>query len=103
MEASISEKITRTSMRFSCDGCSAQYMISDEKVGPGGVKVRCKKCGHIISVKRAPAAAPAPAPARDEGPARAAAAAAVAHPGADAAPGVNGTAKDAEWQPAAAS
>ena len=47
-------------MRFTCDSCSAQYMISDEKVGPNGVKVRCKKCGHIIVVKRAPAEAPAP-------------------------------------------
>src|SRR5512147_2849658 len=53
-------------MRFTCDACNAQYMISDEKVGPNGVKVRCKKCGHIILVKRASeeaAAAPAPEPA----------------------------------------
>ncbi len=53
-------------MRFVCDSCRAQYMISDEKVGPRGVKVRCKKCGHVIHVRReneaqgAPAAAPAP-------------------------------------------
>jgi len=40
-------------MRFSCDGCSAKYMISDDKVGPGGVKVRCKKCGHVTHVRRA--------------------------------------------------
>jgi predicted Zn finger-like uncharacterized protein len=39
-------------MRFSCDGCSAKYMISDDKVGPGGVKVRCKKCGHVTHVRR---------------------------------------------------
>ncbi len=43
-------------MRFTCDACKAQYMISDEKVGPNGVKVRCKKCGHIILVTRTPAA-----------------------------------------------
>ncbi len=49
-------------MRFSCDSCGAQYMISDEKVGPGGVKVRCKKCGNVVSVKRAPAVAPEIAP-----------------------------------------
>jgi predicted Zn finger-like uncharacterized protein len=48
-------------MRFSCDRCDAQYMISDEKVGPNGVKVRCKKCGHVILVRR-PAAEEAPAP-----------------------------------------
>ena len=39
-------------MRFVCDSCRAQYMISDEKVGPRGVKVRCKKCGHVIHVRR---------------------------------------------------
>jgi predicted Zn finger-like uncharacterized protein len=40
-------------MKFSCDRCDAQYMISDEKVGPNGVKVRCKKCGNVILVRRA--------------------------------------------------
>ncbi len=61
-------------MRFACDSCRAQYNISDEKVGPRGVKVRCKKCGHVIHVRRADtdaegavaalqeAEAPAPAP-----------------------------------------
>ena len=38
-------------MRFSCDSCRAQYNIADEKVGPRGVKVRCKKCGHVIHVR----------------------------------------------------
>ena len=51
-------------MRFLCDSCHAQYMISDDKVGPRGVKVRCKKCGYVILVRRAePAAASAEAPA----------------------------------------
>lgn len=57
-------------MRFTCDACKAQYMISDEKVGPNGVKVRCKKCGHIILVTRppeAPSAAPPPEPAAPPG------------------------------------
>jgi len=27
-------------------------MISDDKVGASGVKVRCKKCGHVIVVRR---------------------------------------------------
>jgi predicted Zn finger-like uncharacterized protein len=39
-------------MRFVCDSCRAQYMISDDKVGSRGVKVRCKKCGHVIHVRR---------------------------------------------------
>ncbi|MDQ3266500.1 MAG: zinc-ribbon domain-containing protein, partial [Myxococcota bacterium] len=42
-------------MRFVCDSCRAQYMISDDKVGVKGVKVRCKKCGYVILVRRAAA------------------------------------------------
>ncbi|MGO9832112.1 MAG: adventurous gliding motility protein GltJ [Myxococcaceae bacterium] len=48
-------------MRFACDSCRAQYMISDEKVGARGVKVRCKKCGHVIHVRRPDAEADAAA------------------------------------------
>jgi predicted Zn finger-like uncharacterized protein len=47
-------------MKFVCDSCHAQYLISDEKVGPNGVIVRCKKCQHKIVVKR-PAPPPDPA------------------------------------------
>jgi predicted Zn finger-like uncharacterized protein len=39
-------------MKFVCDSCHAQYMISDDKVGANGVKVRCKKCSNIIVVKK---------------------------------------------------
>jgi predicted Zn finger-like uncharacterized protein len=59
-------------MKFTCDSCNAQYMISDEKVGATGVKVRCKKCGHVITVRRAgeaganaPASPPASSPTGD--------------------------------------
>lgn len=38
-------------MRFACDNCGAQYMIADEKIGERGVKVRCKKCSHMIVVR----------------------------------------------------
>ncbi|GEJ55928.1 GYF domain-containing protein [Anaeromyxobacter diazotrophicus] len=58
-------------MKFACDSCGSQYMISDEKVGPNGVKVRCKKCGNVVAVKRPPASAPevspAPSPERAAG------------------------------------
>jgi predicted Zn finger-like uncharacterized protein len=59
-------------MKFTCESCSAQYMISDEKVGPSGVKVRCKKCGNVILVRRAAAAtngamADAPSGAKPDG------------------------------------
>ncbi len=50
-------------MKFACDSCGSQYMISDDKVGPNGVKVRCKKCSNVVSVKRAPAAPPEASPA----------------------------------------
>ncbi|MCY1079883.1 adventurous gliding motility protein GltJ [Archangium lansingense] len=49
-------------MRFVCDSCRAQYMISDDKVGAKGVKVRCKKCGYNIVVRPAGAE-----PAKEEG------------------------------------
>jgi predicted Zn finger-like uncharacterized protein len=39
-------------MRFSCESCNAKYQISDDKVGPAGVKVRCKKCGHLTLVRK---------------------------------------------------
>ncbi len=38
-------------MKFVCDNCATQYLISDDKVGPKGVKVRCKRCGNIIIVR----------------------------------------------------
>jgi predicted Zn finger-like uncharacterized protein len=60
-------------MKFTCDRCDAQYMISDEKVGPNGVKVRCKKCSNVILVRRSAEngavanEAPAPAPVAPTG------------------------------------
>lgn len=50
-------------MKFVCESCGAQYVIADEKVGPKGVKVRCKKCSHVIVVKPALAGADAGAEA----------------------------------------
>lgn len=38
-------------MKFTCDDCGAQYMIADEKIGPKGVKVRCKKCANVIILR----------------------------------------------------
>ncbi len=40
-------------MKFVCDNCSTQYLISDDKVGARGVKVRCKRCGNVIVVQAA--------------------------------------------------
>ncbi|MBK9518007.1 MAG: zinc-ribbon domain-containing protein [Anaeromyxobacter sp.] len=50
-------------MKFTCDSCGSAYMIPDDKVGPAGVKVRCKKCGNVVTVRRAeapPVVAPPP-------------------------------------------
>ncbi len=59
-------------MRFTCESCNAQYMISDEKVGPKGVRVRCKRCGNVVLVMRPPEKEPEPAPAPPPSPAPAA-------------------------------
>jgi predicted Zn finger-like uncharacterized protein len=65
-------------MKFECDQCHAQYMIADDKLGKKGVKVKCKKCQHVIIVRPGSTpdadakakAAPAPPPApRAEAPA----------------------------------
>ena len=37
-------------MKFRCQECNAQYQIADEKLGKKGVRVRCKKCGEVITV-----------------------------------------------------
>jgi hypothetical protein len=42
-------------------------MIADEKVGAKGVKVKCKKCAHIIIVKPQTADSPAQPESRDAG------------------------------------
>ncbi len=35
-----------------CEKCNAKFKLSDEKVPPGGVKVRCSKCKHSFRVYR---------------------------------------------------
>src|SRR5260370_25956782 len=64
-------------MRFVCASWHAQYMISDDKLGAKGAKGRCKRCGHVILVRR-PEVVPLPEPVRSE------AAPAADHPGAEA-------------------
>ena len=33
-----------------CDKCSTRFRIADDKVTPGGVKVRCSRCAHVFVV-----------------------------------------------------
>jgi len=74
-------------MRFVCDSCRAQYMISDDKIGAKGVKIRCKKCGHVIVVRPAGAAAP-----KDDGSSEASASESTATPATTGAANANAAA-----------
>jgi predicted Zn finger-like uncharacterized protein len=54
-------------MKFLCDRCKTRYSIADERVRGKVLKIRCKSCSHVITVREgmtdeevdAPAAAPA--------------------------------------------
>ncbi|HZZ84933.1 MAG TPA: AgmX/PglI C-terminal domain-containing protein [Anaeromyxobacteraceae bacterium] len=38
-------------MQFSCEACEAKYLIPEERLGRAGVRVRCKRCGHVVRVR----------------------------------------------------
>src|SRR6187399_1072751 len=37
-------------MKFLCPSCKAKYQISDEKVAGRSVRMKCRRCGHMIQV-----------------------------------------------------
>jgi predicted Zn finger-like uncharacterized protein len=37
-------------MKFLCPSCKAKYQIADEKVAGRSVRMKCRKCGHLIHV-----------------------------------------------------
>lgn len=37
-------------MKFSCEACAARYYMDDEKVRHKTLRIRCKKCGNVITV-----------------------------------------------------
>lgn len=37
-------------MKFLCDNCKAKYQIGDDKVAGKTVRMKCRKCGHLIEV-----------------------------------------------------
>src|SRR5438094_4024961 len=41
----------RARMKFLCDNCKAKYQIADEKVAGRTVRMKCRKCGHMIEVE----------------------------------------------------
>ncbi|MBS2027320.1 MAG: zinc-ribbon domain-containing protein [Deltaproteobacteria bacterium] len=47
-------------MKFACESCQTKYTIPDEKVRGKVLKIRCKKCGSVITVKEEVAAIPEP-------------------------------------------
>ena len=38
-------------MKFLCENCKAKYQIADDKVAGRTVRMKCRKCGHIIEVE----------------------------------------------------
>jgi len=55
-------------MIVSCDQCGTKFKLPDDKLKPGGVKVRCTKCSNIFEVP-GPGSSPPPEPAPPEQPA----------------------------------
>ena len=37
-------------MIITCEQCQARFRMADEKLKPGGTKVRCSKCRHVFTV-----------------------------------------------------
>ncbi|TYO96345.1 putative Zn finger-like uncharacterized protein [Geothermobacter ehrlichii] len=51
-------------MIIQCEACQTRFRLAEEKLKPGGVKVRCSRCGKIFAVpgpSKPPAAPPKPA------------------------------------------
>ena len=38
-------------MKFFCEQCKAKYQIADDKVAGKTVRMKCRKCGHIIELR----------------------------------------------------
>ena len=55
-------------MKFICESCKTKYSIADEKVRRKILKIRCKNCQNVITVREPTEADPAfaPAPARSQ-------------------------------------
>lgn len=56
-------------MVIQCTECQTRFKLADDKLKPGGIKVRCAKCKHVFQVlpsapsaEEAPTAPPLPAP-----------------------------------------
>ena len=38
-------------MKFFCEQCKAKYQIADERVAGKTVRMKCRKCGHLVEVR----------------------------------------------------
>lgn len=47
-------------MIVECDNCHTRYNVDEQKVPTTGVKVRCRKCQHVLFIQREPAPPPEP-------------------------------------------
>ncbi len=73
-------------MKFLCDQCKAKYQIADDKAAGKTVRMKCRKCGHLIEVRATVEATSEPPPASPGPAAPAAAPRAPARPGKPAPP-----------------
>ena len=48
-------------MIVQCPNCETKYNFPDDKIGPGGRKVKCSKCEEVFKVQP-----PAPEPPAEE-------------------------------------
>ncbi len=37
-------------MKFICDNCKAKYQIGDDKIAGRSVRMKCRRCGHLIQL-----------------------------------------------------
>jgi predicted Zn finger-like uncharacterized protein len=47
--ANVGKRVER--VKFLCDQCQAKYQIADEKAAGKTVRMKCRKCGHLIEVR----------------------------------------------------
>src|SRR5437763_11968669 len=53
-------------MKFACDKCNTRYSIADDRVRGRVLKIRCKACNHVITVREEEEAPELPAPTGGE-------------------------------------
>ncbi len=53
-------------MKFLCDQCKAKYSIADERVRRKILKIRCKNCSHLITIRDPDLSNAGPAPASSQ-------------------------------------